>query len=98
MRRETMSKIWGKYRDGDWRVDDWRPIESAPKDGTFCLLTGGAFWDQDFETFVVDNQPQQPAVVGFWLDYCWCYAFWDSEWRSVYYNPTHWMPLPGLPR
>lgn len=31
-------------------------------------------------------------------DAFWAYAAWDSGWRSAYENPTHWMPLPELPK
>jgi len=27
----------------------------------------------------------------------WTYAAWDSDWRSIYSSPTHWMPLPEPP-
>jgi len=36
-----MSQIWKKYRNGDWRMDKWKPMETAPKDGSTLLLA----WD-----------------------------------------------------
>jgi hypothetical protein len=68
---------------------DWRPIATAPQDGTFVLLRGGstksdyAFWDEP-------DDGSSRAVVGKWDGEDWVYAFWDSAWRSAYYNPTEW--------
>ena len=74
----------------------WKPIESAPKDGTLILL-----WDKDLEL----------AISGCWFNDAGidtpdafeppC-SFWSSsadlvEWAELD-NPTHWMPLPTPPQ
>lgn len=72
----------------------WQPIDTAPKDGTWVLLTGGKVFESDYER--MESSTENPAVVAFWCTddlgfEFWCYAFWDSAWRSAYKNPTHWM-------
>lgn len=76
---------------------NWRPIESAPRDGTYVDL-----W------VVGDDLPQDPLisrVVGCWRRSS---SFVDPEqaegWHvgvsalSRRYEATHWMPLPEPPR
>lgn len=65
-------------------MTDWQPIETAPKDGTFVILKGGEH----------DEGYGAPCVVAFWDGRFWVYAYWDTNWRSSYRNPTHWMPIP----
>ena len=64
-------------------MSEWRPIETAPRDGTKVLLCEA-------------DQPTE-IVLGWWLQNAWrdygdigCGGFDD-------YNPTHWMPLPEPP-
>jgi hypothetical protein len=81
---------------------DWQPIETAPRDGTWVLITGGdvseMFREQDPYGFYGG-----PVVVAFFDSPLslgeggWSYAFWDSAWRSSFDAPTHWMPLPAPP-
>ena len=66
-------------------MNNWQPIETAPKDGTWVMLRGGHDYGDD---------QIGPAVVAFWDGEGWYYAYWDSEWRSSYEEPTQWMPLP----
>ena len=66
-------------------VDDgWRPIETAPKDGTDVLL-----WDGE-EIFVGYWSDSIWVSPGAWV---------KEEHRSdtVTYIPTHWQPLPAAP-
>lgn len=80
----------------------WRPIDTAPKDGTWVLLRGGDPLCGDW-TAMPDKEIQevmgQPLVCGFWLEPkwgnpYWAYCYWDLGWRSEYANPTHWRPIP----
>lgn len=75
------------------KVISWRPISTAPKDGTWVLLTGGR--DGGYDNIV------GPCVVAFWdtsqLDDGWAYCYWDGGWGSAYENPSHWMPIPEPP-
>ena len=79
----------------------WQPIETAPKDGTFILLTGGTTSEDDYNKEGVETSR---PVTAKWLNdpYCesdsgWVYDYWDGNWRSGYDKPTHWMPLPEVP-
>jgi len=74
----------------------WRPIDSAPRDGTHILLKFG-----------VDG----PVVGGCW-DYIGCgdwesgqvdVRYWMTDDDLIIIEdpstePTHWMPLPSLPQ
>lgn len=68
-------------------MSGWRPIETAPKDGTWVILyapAGGVqpgYWGPSY----FDYDPM-------WLQYA-----HRSEAREVVGEPTHWMPLPNSP-
>lgn len=68
---------------------EWRPIETAPRDGSRFLAYGGGLDDQvetcswsegtccwNLETFTADDRDDEPD------GYC---------------RPTHWLPLPPAP-
>jgi hypothetical protein len=70
-------------------MEEWQPIETAPRDGTSVLLFDGeiheGFWDEvDFNEF--SGTPVMSWNYGnlSWIDDT---NFW----------PTHWMPLPSPP-
>lgn len=83
------------------RMTEWQPIETAPKDGTPILL-----WSEDAEIDAFNDHPKWGNVVldyksppsfpfvGFWTQYGWQLAHYSA----FNYSPTHWMPLPDLPR
>lgn len=60
----------------------WRPIESAPKDGTRFLAYQAGKDAPRYECWWQDDWPQWEG----WQDP------WDNE-----PEPTHWMPLPAPP-
>lgn len=62
---------------------DWRPIESAPKDGTHILLSRVSSW----------------VVVGFWEPNESYRELAGHDWFTGYYHvdPTHWQPRPAPP-
>jgi hypothetical protein len=83
----------------------WRPIETAPRDGTWVLLAGGecesneesdnrgrvvtAQWTTEYRS----NAGDRPiADFGRWE-----FAYYDSGVYGEYENPTHWQPLPSSP-
>lgn len=70
----------------------WAPIETAPKDGTWILLTGG---EVDPEEWYAEVTP--PAVVALWDEDRWSFCSWDGRFRSKYLRPTYWMPIPKPP-
>lgn len=61
---------------------EWKPIETAPKDGTAILV----YWRFDTHKFI------HPAIfiAGLWVH------DWDRD-ESVALEPTHWMPIPEPP-
>jgi hypothetical protein len=81
-------------------MNTWQPIETAPEDGTWILLTGGIInygWCGD--TF-------PDAVVGQYTcerngrstESHWQFAWYDGGYYGEYQHPTHWMPLPKTGR
>lgn len=76
---------------------EWQPIKTAPRDGTWILLSGGSvcqFWD---------GETKPACVVGQFLSFPppaeeWQFAWYDSGFYGSYNSPTHWMPLPPLPQ
>ena len=83
---------------------EWKPIESAPRDGTHILLFGGV---PDHESDEYDTMRKvwweglERPVSGYWKEWLgiegWRYCSYDSGYYGVYLNPTHWMPLPAPP-
>jgi len=76
----------------------WLPIENAPKDQTWILLTGGKVCDEWY------GSPPPPAVVGKWelpswegARGAWMFCDWNGGLRSEYKDPTYWMPIAALP-
>jgi len=79
----------------------WRPIETAPKDGTSILLAWAINangqpirWDEDLQTAQVHVQ-----VAAWWEG--------ENDWivycsmvrdPALHFKPTHWMPLPEPPK
>lgn len=65
---------------------EWRPIESAPRDGTEILCWPGL-------------RKPETAVTGAWLDTrggpCWVEL--GVGHHNGYWRPTHWLPLPKGP-
>lgn len=67
----------------------WQPIETAPKDGTRFLATGGGLGCHiDFASY--NDRVGCWNTTDFTLD--------DTDYEPEGYNrPTHWMPLPPPP-
>jgi hypothetical protein len=86
-------------------TSDWRPIETAPRDGTWVLLTGGecesneesdnrgrvvtAQWTTEYRSNAGDR-----LIADFGR---WEFAYYDSGVYGEYENPTFWQPLPIPP-
>lgn len=62
---------------------NWQPIETAPKDGTWILLSGCSF-----------GHNMRVGRWYFWSDTQGC--DW-SDYNNRGFKPTHWMPLPEPP-
>lgn len=77
----------------EWKMTDWRPIETAAKDGESIL--GYCEKEELFE-------------VIFWCNYeddgtSWCSQVWGQKkgWNTnsrEIFDATHWMPLPKPPK
>jgi hypothetical protein len=77
----------------------WQDISTAPRDGSWVRLRGGAMqycWEGDTDP---------PEVIGQWTTYQdggqtegnWQFAWYDAGFLGMYEDPTHWMPLPDAP-
>ena len=73
-------------------MSEWRPIASAPKDGTFVLGCLGGSWEHEYD------QWRMPTTI--------CYRAYHPnapgkrQWRNSVGHPcvcTHWIPLPDPP-
>ena len=78
-------------------MSEWKPIETAPKDGTWILITGGT---------TKDESEDRSIAVAQYTDYLngrkcdrwhWQFAWYDGGYYGWYENPTHWMHLPEPP-
>ncbi len=66
--------------------DQWRDISTAPKDGTEILVTGLSTPDGRY------------ISVGMVRDGEWRSNWWSDDPKEVLFAPTHWQPLPALPK
>jgi uncharacterized protein DUF551 len=74
-------------------MDEWHPIETGPKDGTFvlivCHVPGNQCYPPRDETFTY-------VTMGYW----WGDALNEPKWMDGSvgaWNPTHWVPIPKPP-
>jgi len=71
--------------------EGWRPIETAPKDGTRILVRNG---DMNIKMFY--TEPGDIGVAEWVVDEGWISAFCcDSVTK---FSPTEWMPMPAAPK
>lgn len=76
----------------------WQPIETAPRDGTQILLCRA--WDAEGRAITGDSWGLHVQVAAWWGDkedgewivYC---SFPDEP--RLFFEPTHWMPVPRNP-
>jgi hypothetical protein len=81
-RLEGLGSSSGRTEPGS---TDWRPIDSAPRDGTEVLLYGRT--ERDGRFFAPD------CNVGWWDEEN--LGGWQA--RDLPIDPTHWAPLPQPP-
>lgn len=77
-------------------VSEWKPIETAPKDGRPLLLFDpvykvhvGSHAAESFARDVFDIDDVRHYIPASWS--CW------SNRSNDKFNPTHWMPIPAPP-
>jgi hypothetical protein len=63
-------------------VFTWRPILTAPRDGTAILL-----WEPGIEEPHIGRWSTPPYA-----------QWWSDSWAPPTCDPTHWMPLPAPPQ
>lgn len=77
-------------------TDNWQPIETAPKDGTWILV----YCPED------TNRGHAVMHTARWMDFYqsapdWAHGplddYFGSYREGLPSNPTHWMPLPAPP-
>lgn len=74
-----------RERELHQQADAWRPIESAPKDGTQILATWEDTWAQSGPHIEVCEMGDE----GYW--------FYSYDGDAPSSKPTHWQPLPARP-
>lgn len=80
------SSLLESQRDEAQRKVAWRPIESAPKDGTYVDL-----W------CIPDGRRTDARFInGHWHEWA-DSGFERMEWCKITLRATHWMPLPEGP-
>lgn len=87
-RQALRDDITARYENTLRSLDDgWRPIESAPKDGTWVL----GYWPTVCPQDRINTMQWYVSVFdgSYWMD-----AGNHLDWLE----PTHWMPLPALPQ
>ena len=74
---------------------EWQPIETAPKDGTFMILSGYKY-NNEWRAAIADVFVMNARWVAYGR---WCgrYEEWTGSRVDELYPPTHWMPLPPPP-
>lgn len=73
----------------------WYPIESAPKDGTVFI---GLEDDEVYKMKWVTGIPPVDSCFRLSDGNIHKIHIWDGEFEYKYPNPTHWTPLPELPK
>lgn len=76
-------------------ISDWRPIETAPRDGTVIDVWLGDADEEDVDFYCTPGTRRSPA-----------WGFIAGRFRpliglstpmTTFVQPTHWMPMPGPP-
>lgn len=91
-------------------MSEWLPIETAPKDGTAILVCNAesngyghshavVMWIEDEDTYVAERPNGETGGWAMddghdWFDY----RHYTRGLRRNLAEPTHWMPLPELPK
>lgn len=82
------------------RRESWRPIETAPRDGTAILLMRN-IWPGIPGGFARKCDFTNTCVAGWWQSEgrgAWvCYMSLPND-PACPFEPTHWMPLPAAPK
>jgi hypothetical protein len=77
------------YEQGQREAGQWRPIETAPKDGTEILLAHATWVDTGYWAVNINGD----GCDGWTCEWV---ASWGYE-EYALVSPSHWMPLPEPP-
>jgi len=78
--------------------NEWQPIETAPKDGTYIIL----YQPKTLTTYDVIkigawvNGLYKDETKKGWLVSFYCDDYCDNY--GLFIKPTHWMPIPKKPK
>ncbi len=72
------------------RLREWRPIETAPKDGTEIILTGR--YSRTAGPAIHNREYVMRVTTGYWSA-----NRWQTGNFGMWEEPTHWKPLPEPP-
>ena len=76
-------------------MNEWQPIETAPKEGTDVILSWWTLGSSDRKRIVQAGRFDKDNGDGEYHSETWASCFWDG-WDTPP-TPTHWMPLPAPP-
>lgn len=85
----------------------WRPIETAPKDGTTVMLAARRYKPRIWVSYTDPDAFKKDGDLGAYSVLVARFSTWDDCWRQLsgefvvgmsWCNPTHWMPLPEPPQ
>ena len=71
-------------------INGWLPIETAPRDGTFVLVTHGHARDGCLAVVMARRGPNAPNFVEG--------EGWECQGGGWYMGPRFWQPLPEMPK
>lgn len=82
------------------QVSEWKPIETAPKDGTDILLSNGEVVAEGHWLVIEGGIFEHRDMDGRWIgqDERDDYEDWIDWAGGMLPSPTHWMPLPPPPK
>lgn len=90
--------------EGQCLDHQWRPIETAPKDGTLLFLLVDADIDSEDSSMPTENKLSYRTIGhnnfdddrrDIWQFAGWCWS--HDHWVEGRGKPTHWMHLPNPP-
>ncbi len=76
--------------------NEWQPIETAPKDGTWVLVFGEGT-DDEAESRKIAVAQYTDILNNHKTNWHWQFAWYDGGYYGEFCNPTHWMPLLEAP-
>jgi hypothetical protein len=70
-------------------INGWRPIESAPLDGTLVLVVKAGWFKPGI--------PYEPTAARYSTKFGWVQDGVYPDTETETYQPTHWLPIPPNP-